>query len=125
MHVDGHNVEQAVTEMVRVLSPHDLMDWQVPAGSLNWSCWMTAAHVAHDVGEPVGEREGELARAAGQVQQPTSTRRLDPIHQVLGHHHRVARPEAFVVLRRALVEIRSEAQSLIHDDLLALRSPTP
>jgi hypothetical protein len=49
MHVDGHNVEQAVTEMVRVLSPHDLMDWQVPAESLNWNCWTTAAHVAHDL----------------------------------------------------------------------------
>lgn len=47
--VDGHDVEQAVAEMVRILSPHDLMDWQVPAGSLNWNCWTTAAHVAHDL----------------------------------------------------------------------------
>jgi hypothetical protein len=47
--VDGQDVEQAVAEMVRVLSPHDLLDWQVPAGSLDWSCWTTAAHVAHDL----------------------------------------------------------------------------
>lgn len=47
--VDGHDVEQAVAEMVRVLNPHDLKDWQVPAGSLDWSCWTTAAHVAHDL----------------------------------------------------------------------------
>jgi hypothetical protein len=43
------DVEQAVAEMVHVLSPYDLMNWQVPAGSLDWSCWTTAAHVAHDL----------------------------------------------------------------------------
>ena len=47
--VDSQDVEQAVVEMVRVLSPHDLLDWWVPAGSLDWSCWTTAAHVAHDL----------------------------------------------------------------------------
>jgi hypothetical protein len=47
--VGSHDVDQAVAEMVRVLSPHAALDWQVRAGSLDWSCWQTAAHVAHDL----------------------------------------------------------------------------
>jgi hypothetical protein len=47
--MDGRDVEQAVAEMVRVLTPYESRDWQVPAGSLDWSCWTTAAHVAHDL----------------------------------------------------------------------------
>ena len=47
--VGSHDVDQAVAEMVRVLSPHAARDWQVRAGSLDWSCWQTAAHVAHDL----------------------------------------------------------------------------
>jgi hypothetical protein len=43
------DVDQAVAEMVRVLTPYTLRDWQVPAGSLEWSCWSTAAHIAHDL----------------------------------------------------------------------------
>jgi len=35
--------------MVRTLSPHEANDWAVPAGGLEWSCWTTAAHVAHDL----------------------------------------------------------------------------
>jgi uncharacterized protein (TIGR03083 family) len=35
--------------MAAVLTPHDEMDWEVPAGSLEWSCRKTAAHVAHDL----------------------------------------------------------------------------
>lgn len=42
-------VESAVAEMMRVLTPHVGADWHVPAGSLDWSCWETAAHVAHDL----------------------------------------------------------------------------
>ena len=47
--MDGRDVEQAVAEMVRALTPYESRDWQVPAGSLEWSCWTTAAHVAHDL----------------------------------------------------------------------------
>ena len=47
--VGGQHVEEAVVEMAAVLTPHDEVDWQVPAGSLEWSCWETAAHVAHDL----------------------------------------------------------------------------
>ena len=47
--MDGRDVEQAVTEMVHVLTPYESRDWRCPAGSLEWSCWTTAAHVAHDL----------------------------------------------------------------------------
>ena len=47
--VGGQHVEEAVAEMVAVLTPRDEVDWQVPPASLEWSCWETAAHVAHDL----------------------------------------------------------------------------
>jgi len=47
--MDGRDVEHAVAEMVRVLAPHESRDWQRRAGALEWSCWTTAAHVAHDL----------------------------------------------------------------------------
>ncbi|GLY95167.1 maleylpyruvate isomerase N-terminal domain-containing protein [Actinoplanes sp. NBRC 103695] len=39
----------AVAEMTRLLTPHVGADWDVRAGSLDWSCWETAAHIAHDL----------------------------------------------------------------------------
>ncbi len=47
--MDSRDVDQVVAEMVRVLTPYASRDWQVRAGSLEWSCWTTAAHVAHDL----------------------------------------------------------------------------
>jgi hypothetical protein len=47
--MDGSDVEQAVAEMVRVLTPYESADWGCRAGTLDWSCWTTAAHVAHDL----------------------------------------------------------------------------
>ncbi|MFY1653036.1 maleylpyruvate isomerase N-terminal domain-containing protein [Solwaraspora sp. WMMB762] len=47
--MDSRDVDQAVAEMVRVLTPHESADWGRPAGALDWSCWETAAHVAHDL----------------------------------------------------------------------------
>ena len=47
--LNGRHVEEAVAETVRVLSPYTAADWQAPAGSLTWTCWTTAAHVAHDL----------------------------------------------------------------------------
>ncbi|OIJ64239.1 hypothetical protein WN71_029150 [Streptomyces mangrovisoli] len=35
--------------MLEVLGPHAGADWSVPAGSLEWDCRATAAHVAHDL----------------------------------------------------------------------------
>ena len=51
-------VEDAVAEMVAVLAPHADADWQVRAGSLEWSCWTTAAHVAHDLASYAGQVAG-------------------------------------------------------------------
>jgi hypothetical protein len=49
-------VNELVTEMVRVLSLNDAEYWSVPAGSLEWSCWTTATHVAHDLPAYAGPR---------------------------------------------------------------------
>ncbi|MFI5671016.1 hypothetical protein [Streptomyces sp. NPDC051704] len=46
---DNQDVDKAVAELLRVLGAHDMQDWSVPAGSLEWSCWTTAAHIAHDL----------------------------------------------------------------------------
>ncbi|MFI7490906.1 maleylpyruvate isomerase N-terminal domain-containing protein [Micromonospora echinaurantiaca] len=45
----GADVQRAVAVMTAVLYPYDERDWRVPAGDLTWSCWTTAAHVAHDL----------------------------------------------------------------------------
>ncbi|MEV4497744.1 maleylpyruvate isomerase N-terminal domain-containing protein [Micromonospora arborensis] len=45
----GADLLQAADEMTQVLLPHRERDWSVPAGTLTWSCWTTAAHVAHDL----------------------------------------------------------------------------
>lgn len=47
--MDSRDVDGAVAEMLRALTPYVAGDWQLPAGSLEWSCWTTAAHVAHDL----------------------------------------------------------------------------
>jgi hypothetical protein len=47
--MDRQDVDAAVAEMLRVLGPHTAEDWTVPAGSLEWTCWHTAAHVGHDL----------------------------------------------------------------------------
>jgi uncharacterized protein (TIGR03083 family) len=57
--VDGAHVEIAVGEMVAVLAPNADADWRVPAGTLDWSCWQTAAHVAHDLAAYAGQLAGQ------------------------------------------------------------------
>ena len=53
--VGGQHVEEAVAAMVAVLLPQGDANWQAPAGSLEWSCWKTAAHVAHDMASYAGQ----------------------------------------------------------------------
>ncbi|MEY9945040.1 maleylpyruvate isomerase N-terminal domain-containing protein [Kitasatospora sp. GAS1066B] len=45
----GRDVDLAVAESVRALAPRVDADWQVPAGTLEWSCATTAAHISHDL----------------------------------------------------------------------------
>ncbi|SCL55253.1 hypothetical protein GA0070604_3163 [Micromonospora eburnea] len=45
----GPHVRAAAAEMNRVLRPAVDRDWTVAAAELTWSCWTTAAHVAHDL----------------------------------------------------------------------------
>jgi len=47
--MDSRDVDHAVAEMVRVLTPHESTDRLRRAGTLTWTCWETAAHVAHDL----------------------------------------------------------------------------
>lgn len=46
---DASDIQQAVETMTSLLVPAADADWTVPAGDLEWSCWQTAAHVAHDL----------------------------------------------------------------------------
>ncbi|MFF5704895.1 maleylpyruvate isomerase N-terminal domain-containing protein [Streptomyces sp. NPDC012794] len=61
--MDHRDVDQAVAEMLRVLGPHDTEDWTGPAGPLEWSCWTTAAHVAHDLLAYAGQVAARPAEA--------------------------------------------------------------
>ncbi|MGW8790045.1 maleylpyruvate isomerase N-terminal domain-containing protein [Streptomyces althioticus] len=47
--MNHEDVNTAVTAMLRVLGPRTADDWTVPAGTLEWTCRQTAAHVAHDL----------------------------------------------------------------------------
>jgi hypothetical protein len=49
MAVTGAHVEAAVVFMTDTLSPREDDDWSINAGPVAWSCWQTAAHVAHDL----------------------------------------------------------------------------
>ncbi|WP_130340736.1 maleylpyruvate isomerase N-terminal domain-containing protein [Micromonospora kangleipakensis] len=56
--MDGADVRAAADEMTRVLHPAREQDWAVAAGDLDWSCWTTAAHVAHDLLAYAGQVTG-------------------------------------------------------------------
>ncbi|GAA0804087.1 maleylpyruvate isomerase N-terminal domain-containing protein [Spirilliplanes yamanashiensis] len=56
--MDADDVATAVAELTRVLTPHIHLDWSVPAGTLDWSCRDTAAHVAHDLLAYAGQVAG-------------------------------------------------------------------
>ncbi|GIG18133.1 hypothetical protein Cme02nite_64650 [Catellatospora methionotrophica] len=46
----GHDdLRQALQALQAALGPHTAADWAAPAGTLDWSCRDTAAHIAHDL----------------------------------------------------------------------------
>lgn len=51
----GAAVNAAVREMKRTLVPHADRDWGVKAGTVDWTCWEVAAHVAHDLLKYAGQ----------------------------------------------------------------------
>ncbi|WP_089016188.1 maleylpyruvate isomerase N-terminal domain-containing protein [Micromonospora inositola] len=55
----GADVRAAATAMAAVLVPLTGRDWAAPAGYLEWSCWTTAAHVAHDLLAYAGQVAGQ------------------------------------------------------------------
>jgi len=61
--IDSRDVDQAVAEMLRALTPYASRDWNCPAGTLRWSCWTTAAHVAHDLLAYAGQMAARPDRA--------------------------------------------------------------
>ncbi|MFF5180249.1 maleylpyruvate isomerase N-terminal domain-containing protein [Micromonospora sp. NPDC000316] len=56
--MSGADLLRAADEMTRVLHPQRERDWSVPAGTLTWSCWTTAAHIAHDLLAYAGQVTG-------------------------------------------------------------------
>jgi hypothetical protein len=62
--MDGSDVRRAAAATVDVLAPHTERDWRgVGAGTLSWSCWTTAAHIAHDLFAYAGQVAGQPADA--------------------------------------------------------------
>lgn len=53
--MDHEDVDAAVAEMLRVLGPHTAEDRTVPAGTLEWTCRQTAAHIGHDLPAYAGQ----------------------------------------------------------------------
>lgn len=47
--MDAQDVDEAISTMLELLTPHAGADWGTQAGLLDWTCWTTAAHVAHDL----------------------------------------------------------------------------
>jgi hypothetical protein len=61
--MDHRDVDAAVAEMLRILSPRAAQDWAVPAGPLEWTCWQTAAHVGHDLLAYAGQLAAQASHA--------------------------------------------------------------
>ncbi len=60
--VTADDLDAAIDHMVATLAPATGADWSVPAGSLDWTCRDTAAHIAHDLlayAAQVADRAGD------------------------------------------------------------------
>jgi hypothetical protein len=47
--VTPEDLERAAAAVIEVLRQRATAEWSSAAGDLEWSCWETAAHVAHDL----------------------------------------------------------------------------
>ncbi|MFC4149780.1 maleylpyruvate isomerase N-terminal domain-containing protein [Micromonospora mangrovi] len=76
----GTDVRAAAGESVRVLGPLTDRDWTAPAGDLEWSCWTTAAHLAHDLvayaGQVIGRSDADYLPFDLRVRRDTPPRRV-------------------------------------------------
>ncbi|WP_413644556.1 maleylpyruvate isomerase N-terminal domain-containing protein [Micromonospora sp. RTP1Z1] len=54
----GADIRAAAEAMTGILAPLTGRDWSGPAGDLEWSCWTTVAHVAHDLLAYAGQVAG-------------------------------------------------------------------
>ena len=63
--IGSEDLDRGVAEMLRALGPHTSRDWRCRAGALEWSCWTTAAHIAHDLLAYAGQHD--LLAYAGQI----------------------------------------------------------
>jgi hypothetical protein len=58
--MDAGAVRQAAGAMDNALRPYVDRDWRdTQAGGLEWSCWTTAAHIAHDLFAYAGQVAGQ------------------------------------------------------------------
>lgn len=55
----GADVRAAAAELTRALNGATDQDWTVRAGDLEWTCWTTAAHMAHDLAGYAGQVTGQ------------------------------------------------------------------
>ncbi|MCU7722610.1 maleylpyruvate isomerase N-terminal domain-containing protein [Actinoplanes sp. KI2] len=61
--MNADDVERAAGLMRDVLGPLDRADWSVPAGTLQWTCRETLAHIAHDLLAYAAQLAGRSADA--------------------------------------------------------------
>jgi hypothetical protein len=91
--------------------------------------WELSRHLA--LGDPVwvdsravaSQRKGDLAGAAGQVEQSTTTARRNPGSQIIEHRRGVRRAEPVVIRSGALVKVLSKPRLVSHAERVMVITP--
>lgn len=87
------DVDEAVQLSLATLRPATSADWDVPAGTLEWTCWETAEHLADDLfayaaqlgpRTPAADREVPFAWVRRRLGAPASVVFADPAGGVNG-----------------------------------------